>query len=341
MTPRCPRGVVPAVCLLLIVLAVGLVKLPVYVERPLRPLALGEVLTVEGRSAGELDGAYLASLVGRRRASIAMAVDALVRDTHRLRRLGEVVPADVDEEGDAARGHSLLAHSVDAAGAAALGALDRPVPRRVGGVRVVDVVEGGPADGQLRQRDVILSADAQPVTAPAELREAVAAAAGAVRLVVERDGQTRVLRLYPAPVAGPGQRRVGLGTTTVVAPPRLQLPMEVTVDAGHVRGPSAGLIVALAVMDLLDGQRALNGGRRVAGTGRIDPSGRVASVSAVATKARGAVAAGADVFLVPASQQPQAERAAARRLRVIGVRNLREAVSALQRRDGVPAGLGW
>lgn len=346
MTPRVPRGAVPAACLLVIALAVGWVRLPVYVERPLQPLELGTALRVDGRSAAELEGAYLVSLVGRRRASIATAVDAMLRETHRLRGAGEVLPADLGDgaespdvdAGDQSR-HPLFARSVDHAAAAALAALDRQVPRRVGGVQVVDVVDGSPADGRLRVRDVILSVDGEPAGVPSDVRRAVADAGGAVRLVVERDGGERTLRLRPAPFESAGGRRVGLGVVTVVAEPRLQLPVEVTLDAPQVRGPSAGLMVALAVTDLL-GPGSLSGGRRLAGTGRVDPSGRVASVSGVPTKVRGAVAAGAEVFLVPRSQEAQAQRAAAGRLAVIGVSSVREAINALQRPDGVPAAQG-
>lgn len=331
----------PAACLLIIALAVAWVRLPLYVERPLQPLELGANLRVGDRSGAELEGSYLVSLVGRHRASVATAVDALLRDTHRLRGVGEVLPAGVGEGGRDEPPGEGLAGSLDDAGAAALAALGRSVPRRTGGVRVVDVVAGSPADGRLRLHDVILSINAEATTAPADVRAAVDDAHGRVRVVVERGGDQRTVRLHPGAFAAGGEQRQGLGVMTVPASPRVALPMDLELDAGGVTGPSAGLMIAVAITDLLDDDHVLTGGRRVAGTGRIDLSGRVASVSGVPTKVRGAVAAGAELFLVPESQRAQAQRAAAGRLTVVGVRTLEEAVQALRRGRGVPAGLGW
>lgn len=104
---------------------------------------------------------------------------------------------------------------------------------------------------------------------------------------------------------------------------------------GAVRGPSAGLLLALARLDALT-PGDLTGGRRVAGTGAIAPDGTVTTVGDVPEKVRAAVAARTDVFLVPALQQGTAARAArGTRTRVIGVRSVSEAVTRLCA-DGVP-----
>ncbi|HEX5268290.1 MAG TPA: cyclic nucleotide-binding domain-containing protein [Acidimicrobiales bacterium] len=62
-------------------------------------------------------------------------------------------------------------------------------------------------------------------------------------------------------------------------------------------GPSAGLVYALAVSDLLG--RDLAHGRAVAATGTLDPAGQVGAVGWVVIKATGAAGAGASVLLVP------------------------------------------
>ena len=58
--------------------------------------------------------------------------------------------------------------------------------------------------------------------------------------------------------------------------------------------------------------------------------GRVGDVGGVAEKTLAAVEAGYDVLLVPASSLGVAERAAAGRLRVVGVATLDEALRALR-----------
>jgi Lon-like protease len=101
----------------------------------------------------------------------------------------------------------------------------------------------------------------------------------------------------------------------------------VAVDAAGVGGPSAGLMIALAVADLASADD-LAAGRLVAGTGTVEGSGAVGRVGSIADKVRAAEAAGAVVFLTPAGQVEQA-RAAARSTEIIGVSTVDEAVEAL------------
>lgn len=326
---RPPRGAITAICLVILAVAAAEVRLPWFVERPLEPLELADSLEVDGRTATAADGTYLVALVGRRRATSLSAVAAIVRGDQRLRPAAEVIPFGVDDAAYRRRHREVFDHSVERATAAALAALGRPVSRHAGGVVVVDVVGGSPADDRVRVDDVILTVDGEPTTTPARLREVVAAADGRVRVVVERDGDERTLRLRPAPVEAGGERRVGLGVVTRVAAPRLVLPVDVSVDGRGTSGSSAGLMVALAVLDLLDEDRQLAAGRRVAGTGGIGSDGRVMPVSAVATKVRAARRADADVFFVPIGQRVQATRAADGEVEVVGVRTLADAVDAL------------
>jgi PDZ domain-containing protein len=104
-------------------------------------------------------------------------------------------------------------------------------------------------------------------------------------------------------------------------------PFPVEVDSGEVSGDSAGLMFSLGVLDALT-SGDLAGGHRVAGTGTISLEGHVGPIGAVAEKVLAAEQHGADVFLVPLEDLPEASRAG-RGIRVIGVRTFYEAVTAL------------
>jgi PDZ domain-containing protein len=106
------------------------------------------------------------------------------------------------------------------------------------------------------------------------------------------------------------------------------------VDARRIRvrfrernlvGPSAGLVYALAIADMLTG-RDLIGGRTVAATGAIEPSGKLDPVGWVGVKASGA-AGRASVLLVPAGEQADAFPWVAA---TYGVADLHEAIAVLQ-----------
>ncbi len=89
-------------------------------------------------------------------------------------------------------------------------------------------------------------------------------------------------------------------------------------------GPSAGLVFALAVADLLD-PADLATGRTIAATGGIDASGRVYDVGFVDKKVAVARAAGADVLFVPVGQNRSYSG-----IKVIEVATLGDALAALR-----------
>ena len=106
-------------------------------------------------------------------------------------------------------------------------------------------------------------------------------------------------------------------------------PNTVTVDVRDrgLIGPSAGLVYALAVRDLLDADD-LVAGRTVAATGVVDDAGRVGPVGWMSMKAGAARTAHADVFIVPVGQGTEARTAG---VRVVPVTTLTDARLALRR----------
>ena len=110
---------------------------------------------------------------------------------------------------------------------------------------------------------------------------------------------------------------------------QIELPYPVQIDAGQIGGPSAGMMIALAVYDLADPQD-LTGGRVITGTGTIDLNGAVGPVGGVALKVHAAIDAGADLFLTPPAEAAPAPAAAGDRIRVVPVSTLQQAIQALQ-----------
>jgi PDZ domain-containing protein len=67
-----------------------------------------------------------------------------------------------------------------------------------------------------------------------------------------------------------------------------------------VGGPSAGMMFALGIYDLLT-SGDLGGGAKIAGTGTIDGQGNVGPIGGIAQKLVGARRAGAQWFIAPES----------------------------------------
>lgn len=69
-------------------------------------------------------------------------------------------------------------------------------------------------------------------------------------------------------------------------------------------GPSAGLITALEIYNQLT-KKDITKGKKIAGTGTIESDGSVGAIGGVEYKIMGAVAGGADYFLVPSGKNYQ------------------------------------
>jgi PDZ domain-containing protein len=107
-------------------------------------------------------------------------------------------------------------------------------------------------------------------------------------------------------------------------------PFRVTISSGDIGGPSAGLMWALGLYDLLT-PGDLTGGDTVAGTGVIEPDGTVGPIGGVQDKIAAARASGADVFILPQGNLAEA-RPAAHGLRLVPVRRFGQALAFLRAR---------
>ena len=118
-------------------------------------------------------------------------------------------------------------------------------------------------------------------------------------------------------------------------------PFEITINAGDVGGPSAGLMYTLGIIDRLT-PGDLTGGVVVAGTGEIDAEGHVGEIGGIQQKlisARENSKPGASVFLVPKLNCPEAVHAQPKGLRLAMVDTLDDALSALAALRHEPGGV--
>jgi len=136
-------------------------------------------------------------------------------------------------------------------------------------------------------------------------------------------------------VAGAG---ACLGIELATRGQKFDFPFDVEIDSQGIGGPSAGLAFTLALLDQLT-PGELTGGKKVAVTGTIDFDGIVGDVGGVRQKTAAVRAAGADVFLVPPGEFAAAKARAGKKLTVISVANLDEALKALGRIGGDLAAL--
>ncbi len=244
--------------------------------------------------------------------------------------------------GDAPRGRverasvQMMDESQLAAKQAALNRLGYRIAVSGKGARVLEVVKGSPAArGGLRTNDVIVAIDGAPVELRDQVGQIVQAkpAGTAFAVAVRRDGKPQTVEVTSvAAPSGPleGRSYFGIGARTDQL--RVKFPVDITIDAGDVSGPSGGLAFTLTIIDdLTPGD--LTGGAKVAVTGEIDGAGNVGEVGGVPQKAVAAREAGATLMIVPQAEVREA-RAKAGAMTVVGVKTLDEALKALRRHGG-------
>jgi Lon-like protease len=191
-------------------------------------------------------------------------------------------------------------------------------------VEVADTVAGFPARKALKSGDVIESVDGTAITGDSSLSSVITAKpAGTVfQLEVLRAGTT--LKVPVASKASGGSPVIGVDVQE-----KYKFPFNVQISVGDIGGPSAGTMFALGIIDRLTADN-LTGGKFIAGTGEITAAGQVQAIGGIQQKMVAARAAGATVFLAPASNCSDVRGAVPGGLRIVKVSTLAQAVSELQ-----------
>lgn len=200
-----------------------------------------------------------------------------------------------------------------------------PGPNRY---RIVEVLGAHPGSQVLEPGDVLVSVDGDEIATADDTREALAdrRPGDVVPVSVERDGEILDLQIELGAAEGEDRAVIGISIGPFIANPPLDI------DSGTIGGPSAGMMYALAIIDLL-GDDQLTHGRVVAGTGTIRGDGSVGGIGGVRQKVVAAEASGAEVMLVPESNYAEALTAPRLSMELVPVATIDDALAALAALD--------
>jgi PDZ domain-containing protein len=193
------------------------------------------------------------------------------------------------------------------------------------GVLVEAVVSGCAADGELYPGDLILSVDGTTVDTRRQASSAIEAApsGSTLHFDVTVDGQPQQVSLVREPCGGHQDPLVGVSLMN-------SFPFAISISSGAIGGPSAGLMFALGLYDLLT-PGDLTSGRTIAGTGEIGVDGTVYPIGGVGEKVVAAAADDATVFLVPTDNMAEAKKAVGDRpIELVPVASFDDALAYLQ-----------
>jgi Lon-like protease len=230
------------------------------------------------------------------------------------------VPVDVTKQ----RGISEMDQSKIDAAAAALRALHIYPKQHGDGALIEGTVTNCPADGELFPGDIVTAIDGTPI------RDAAQASKVFDRIPVHQplhfdlnvDGTVEHATFTRAPCGPKDEPLVGI--TMLDA-----FPFDITISSDDIGGPSAGLMWALGLYELLTPDD-LTAGRTIAGTGEIAPDGTVYPIGGIRDKVVAAERAGATLFLAPADNMDELQGVDTGGMQVVSVASLKDALDALR-----------
>lgn len=193
-------------------------------------------------------------------------------------------------------------------------------------VLITDLVPDKPAAEILEIGDSVNSFNGSEITRSTDLTDALAdfEPGDVVDVGITREGTTQLLKVeLAARDDDSGGAMIGIVVGELTEP-----PFPVSIRAGNVGGPSAGMMHALAIIDTLT-PGDMTKGHIVAGTGTIQYDASVGSIGGIRQKVVGAEAAGAEYMLVPESNYEAALTAERESIEIVSVATLQEAIDFL------------
>ena len=307
-----------------VVALAGTIYLPYYALAPGPARAVQPLIRFEGPTRYESEGSFVLTSVRFDRLTAFGVLSAwLDPDRDVVPRSALFAPGETAEE-EAERTTSQMDQSKLDAAYVVLRELTGYPKEHGDGVLVQSVVDGCAADGELFPGDLIHAVDGKEVETVRQARLAIEAVPSGSGLTfrVTVDGDPETVRLLREPCGGTEEPLVGVSLIN-------SFPFDVRISSGEIGGPSAGLVWALGLYDLLT-PGDLTRGRTIAGTGQLFTDGTVHPVGSVDEKVLAAAEAGAAVLLVPEGNFDQARELGDRGLELVPVATFEEALAYLE-----------
>ncbi|MBE3090710.1 MAG: PDZ domain-containing protein [Candidatus Atribacteria bacterium] len=177
------------------------------------------------------------------------------------------------------------------------------------GILINGILDNSPAKNKLLPGDVITKIDKQPVYTLEEFSEIIRSCNSnqMVKITFLRDNNTysTSIPLIELPNTNEETERIGMGIYADTKDLQCRFPLKIEINLEKIKGPSAGLMIALEILNQLT-ENDLSSGLLIAGTGNLTMDGRITEVDGIKQKIISAKKHKAGVFLVPQKNYPEA-----------------------------------
>jgi PDZ domain-containing protein len=321
------------------VLALWPLKVPYYAISPGPVEEVADLVSVDDVPVYTTNGDLFLLTVGLREVNVFEYLEAQLDPRVDLVGRDVIRPRGVTEEQATRTNLQDMDQSIDAAVYVALTRLGYQVGFTGEGVSVVEVAEGTPAEGVLQVGDVITQVEGRAVLTADDAGVVIRTfqIGDTINLSGTRGGEPLSvdITLVPHPDLE-GAPMVGVVLNTVNLD--LELPIDLEIDSRNIGGPSAGMMYAITVLDLLTPED-LAKGHRIAGTGTIHTDETVGAIGGVRQKVFAARSVGAEYVIVPTDNYPDALTAAGDDIEIVAVTTLQDALDFLGSLEPVAGGI--
>ncbi|MCZ6737609.1 MAG: PDZ domain-containing protein [Actinobacteria bacterium] len=195
-------------------------------------------------------------------------------------------------------------------------------------VVINEFVEGVPAESVLELGDTIIAVNGVAVAQVDDIRQVTEgmSVGDILEMTVDRGGVEVEVDVELAEREDePGVPMIGVVLGELTEP-----PFPLSIQAGDVGGPSAGMMHTLAIIDTLT-EGELTKGHVIAGTGTIKVDGTVGNIGGIRQKVVGAEAAGATYILVPQGNYDTALTAERSTIEIVPIATINDAIEFLEK----------
>lgn len=303
---RASRIVVSVFIAIVLVYGVYFMPLPLFIFSAGTAEVIRPMVHVN-QNNDEEQGAFMLTTVRVSDATVFSYLLTFIRPFEELHLKTELLQKNESEEEYSQRQEVNMLSSQSSAIQAAYHHLGIPYRISTDGVVIVQVFKDFPAHEVLQPGDYIVKVDDTPIQTKEELqtilkskKEGDSVSITYKRKKVQKTQSIQLALLPPDEGASPDVRRVGLG----VVPANVQSvkandeSKQVTIKAGDIGGPSAGLMFTMEIINKLTTED-ITKGYKVAGTGTIDEKGTVGVIGGIQHKIIAADKAGAEIFFAP------------------------------------------
>ncbi len=213
--------------------------------------------------------------------------------------------------------------------AVALDALGYNVESEGDGVLVVGLLDNSPVRDKLYKNDLITSINNQTVKSSTEFISLLKTydIGDTVEIgLIRNEENIKIKTTLIEHIEYENEPMVGFLATTPNQ--KFVYPFEVDINTGNVGGPSAGMMMALNVYNLLT-EKDITAGNKIAGTGTIEIDGSIGPVGGVKQKVIAAKKANATLILVPTANFLEANIYSDENTSIIAVDSFEEALDVI------------